>query len=84
MFSGKMLPTDNTFTPVQWIGRDGTPLECEEKIALLNDNLLEIQELCQQAFADALQMGCSEEFMRIVLQNMVDSLKRNSSRPFSC
>jgi hypothetical protein len=59
------------------MGRDGAPLECEEKISLLNDNMIEIQELC-------LQMGCSEEFMRIVLRNMVDSLKRNGSRPFSC
>jgi len=84
MFPGKITSADTVFTPVQWIGRDGTALECEEKISLLNDNLLEIQELCQQAFTDALQMGCSEEFMRIVLQNMVDSLKRNSNRPFSC
>ncbi len=81
MYITKMLTGD---TPSQWIGRDGMPLECEERISLLNDNLLEIKELCQQAFADAMQMGCSEEFMRIVLHNMVDSLKRNDKRPFSC
>lgn len=71
-------------TPVQWISREGVTIECEEKISLLNDNLMEIREMCQQAFTEALQMGCSEEFMRIVLQNMVDSLKRNGTRPFSC
>ncbi len=73
-----------TFAPAQWIGRDGMPVTCEEKISLLNDNLAEIHELCQQAFEEAMQMGCSEEFLRIVLQNMVGSLKRAGKRPFSC
>ena len=70
--------------PAQWIGRDGMPMTCEEKITLLNDNLAEIQELCQHAFEEAMQMGCSEEFLRIVLQDMVSSLKRASKRSFSC
>jgi hypothetical protein len=75
---------DNSVVPIQWIGRDGIPLECQEKIALLNENLSEIQERCQQAFTEALQAGCSEEFMRIVLQNMIASLKRQTERPFNC
>ncbi len=70
--------------PKQWIGRDGMPLTCEEKIMLLNDHMEEINELCQQAFEEAMHMGCSEEFMRIVLQEMISALKRNSRKPFSC
>lgn len=73
-----------TFIPAQWIGRDGMPMTCEEKIALLNDNLQEIHELCQHAFEEAVQVGCSEEFMRIVLQDLVASLKRTGKKPFSC
>ena len=73
-----------TFVPAHWIGRDGMPLTCEEKISLLNDNLEEIHELCQHAFKEAIQMGCSEEFLRIVLQDMVATLKRTEKRPFSC
>ena len=72
--SGDTLPT-----PVQWIGRDGTPIQSEDDINQLNDNLREIYEVCQRAFTDAVQMGCSEDFMRIVLQNMVDSLKRSAN-----
>ncbi|MEI6730666.1 MAG: hypothetical protein WCL30_05340 [Pseudomonadota bacterium] len=66
--------------PLQWIGRDGMPLDCKDKIATLNENLSQIHSLSQQAFEDAVQMGCSEEFLRIVLQNLVDSLKRNGNR----
>ncbi|HEU5048336.1 MAG TPA: hypothetical protein VFT64_10905 [Rickettsiales bacterium] len=67
-----------TFVPSQWVGRDGVPLESEEKISTLNNNLAEVYEVCQHAFVEAVQMGCSEDFMRIVLRNMIDSLKRNS------
>lgn len=74
----------SSFVPAQWIGRDGMPLTCDEKILMLNDSLEEIHELCQHAFEEATQMGCSEEFLRIVLQDMVTSLKRAGKRPFSC
>jgi hypothetical protein len=59
--SNKSASATGTFVPAQWIGRDGTVMTCEEKISLLNDNLQEIHELCQQAFEEAMQMGCSEE-----------------------
>lgn len=83
MSSNKPLSGDSVFAPVQWIGRDGMPLQGDEKISMLNKNLAEIHELCQHTFADAMQAGCSEEFMRIVLRNMIDSLKRNSDRTYS-
>lgn len=72
------------FVPSQWIGRDGLPLASEENVSLLNVHLQEIHDLCQQAFEEAMQMGCSEEFLRIVLQNMISSLKRTSKKPFTC
>lgn len=80
----KAYVNNETFVPSQWIGRDGMPLTCEEKIVLLNDHLSDIHELCQQAFEEATQMGCSEEFLRIVLQDMISSLKRINKKPFSC
>ncbi len=80
----KTASATGTSVPAQWIGRDGMPMTCDEKIALLNDNLGEIHELCQHAFEEAMQMGCSEEFLRIVLQDMIATLRRNSKRPFAC
>ena len=84
MASNMPSSATGTFIPAQWIGRDGMPMTCEEKISLLNDNLQEIHEMCQHAFEEAVQAGCSEEFMRIVLQDLVGSLKRRSKQPFSC
>lgn len=78
MSPNKTTSGDSVFAPVQWIGRDGMPLQGDDKISVLNANLAEIHEMCQHAFADAAQMGCSEDFLRIVLRNMIDSLKRNT------
>jgi hypothetical protein len=84
MSSSNPSSATGTFIPAQWIGRDGMPMTCEEKILLLNDNLQEIHELCQHAFEEAVQVGCSEEFMRIVLQDLIASLKKTGRKPFSC
>ena len=66
--------------PSRWIGRDGDPVTCEEKIKLLNENLSEIRELCQQALEDAVLMGCSEHFVRVVLSDLVASLEQPYAR----
>jgi hypothetical protein len=84
MSLNKSSAQNEMFSPTQWIGRDGMPLACEEKILLLNDHMQEIQALCQQAFEEAMHMGCSEEFLRIVLQNMISSLTRTNRKPFNC
>lgn len=60
---------------IVWIGRDGMPIGCEEKIRILTDNLREIFELCQYALGDAMAAGCSEHHLRMVLSDMIASLK---------
>lgn len=82
MTMSNVAEKNGAFVPSQWIGRDGMPLTGEDKVPLLNEHLQEIHKLCQQAFDEAIQMGCSEEFLRIVLQNMVSSLKRTTRNPY--
>ncbi len=60
---------------VQWIGRDGMPVACQEKVKVLNDNLNEIRELCQYIMQSAVAMGCGEHFIRMVLSDVVAGLK---------
>ncbi len=57
-----------------WRQPDGKPVSCVEKIKVLNENLAEIHQLAQDAFEDGLLMGCSEDQLRDVLRQMVDSL----------
>ena len=58
-----------------WRQPDGKPLSCDEKIKVLNENLGEIRQLAQDALEDGLLMGCSEEQLRQVLRELVDSLE---------
>lgn len=68
------------FIPARWISRDGDAVACEEKIKILNDNLAEIRELCQHALEDAVLMGCSEHFVRVVLSDLISSLEKPYAR----
>jgi len=58
-----------------WRQPDGKPLSCFEKIKVLNENLAEIRQLAQDALEDGLLMGCSENQLRLVLRQLVDSLE---------
>ena len=61
--------------PSAWRAPDGTPLGCLEKIKVLNENILEIQEMCREALEDAVLMGCDEAQIRAVLLELVTGLQ---------
>ena len=58
-----------------WRAPDGTPLSCFEKIKVLNENLGEIGQMCQDALEDAVLMGCDEEQIRGVLLTLIKDLE---------
>jgi hypothetical protein len=57
-----------------WRQDDGAPVSCLEKIKVLNDNYAELKQMAQDAFEDALLMGCSERQVREVLRELIDAL----------
>ena len=59
----------------KWKETDGTPVSCEEKLKILNENLNEIRQYCQDAFEDALLMDCDEEQIRNTLSSVIASMK---------
>ncbi|MEE9544443.1 MAG: hypothetical protein V3V55_02450 [Rhodospirillales bacterium] len=69
----------NTKKPKQrqivWQQPDGSPVTCEEKLKVLNENLEEIRQYCQDAFEDALLMGCDEEQVRMVFESAIETMK---------
>ncbi len=58
-----------------WLTPEGKPVSCLEKIKVLNENLNEIREMCQDALEDAVLMGGDEPQVRQVLQELLDSLE---------
>ena len=68
----KPLPTQEK--GFVWRESDGTPVSCVEKLKVLEENLAEIQEMCQEALEDAVLMGCDEDQARSVLRQLVAAL----------
>jgi len=60
--------------PPIWRQDDGAPVSCLEKIKVLNENYVELQQMAQDAFEDALLIGCSEAQVRGVLHQLIDAL----------
>jgi len=58
-----------------WHHDDGAPVSCHEKIKVMNENLAEIRQMAQDAFEDALLMGCSEAQVRDVFMAVMRDLR---------
>ncbi len=71
--SNATVPTPPRTPPV-WRKDDGEPVSCLEKIKVLNENYAELRQTAQDAFEDALLIGCSEAQVREVLRELVDGL----------
>lgn len=63
-----------------WRAPDGTPVACLEKIKVLNENLEEIRQMCQDTLEDAVLMGCDETQIRHVLLALIQSLEEPFKR----
>ncbi|MDY0873167.1 hypothetical protein [Dongia rigui] len=58
-----------------WKQPDGQPVSCLEKVKVLNQNLIEIRQLAQDALEDAVLMGCDEAQIRAVFNDLVAKLE---------
>jgi len=64
-----------------WLTPQGDKVSCIEKIKILNENLEEIQALAQEAFEDAVLMGCDEAQFKKVLQDIAQSVANPYTKP---
>lgn len=60
---------------IVWRAPDGSVVSCVEKLKVLRENLGEIEQACQDAFEDALLMGCDEKQIRDVFRKLIESLE---------
>ncbi|MFO0145215.1 MAG: hypothetical protein ACK54C_07800 [Betaproteobacteria bacterium] len=59
----------------RWISSGGNPIACVEKLKVLNDNYTELQQMMQDAFEDALLMGCDEAQLRLCFSEIAGRLE---------
>ncbi len=55
----------------KWYGDNGDIISCTEKIKVMSENMTELFQLAQDAFEDALLMGCGEAQLREYLAQLV-------------
>jgi hypothetical protein len=68
-------PKKRSHRPRVWRTPEGEPVSCLEKIKVLNENIEEIRQMSQDAFEDAILMGCGEDQFRQVLHELVEALE---------
>jgi hypothetical protein len=60
---------------IVWRSPSGEVIACVEKNKVLQENLAEIRQICQDALDDAVLMGCDEQQVRAVFTELVASLE---------
>jgi hypothetical protein len=60
---------------VIWRGTNGEIIACVEKNKVMQENLEEIRQVCEDALGDAVLMGCDEKQVRDVLTELIAQLK---------
>tara|TARA_B100000029_G_C17396851_1_gene895536 strand:+ start:631 stop:861 length:231 start_codon:yes stop_codon:yes gene_type:complete len=62
------------FLPEIWRDEDKNPLTCIEKIKILNENIIEINQMANEAFEDGMLMGTDPNQIKSALKAAVENL----------
>ncbi|WP_434779753.1 hypothetical protein [Neisseria sp. Ec49-e6-T10] len=57
-----------------WHDDQGNNLSCTEKVKVMSQNMDELWQMLQDAYEDALLMGCNDQQIKMYLEDMVKSL----------
>ena len=64
----------------KWYADDGSIISCTEKVKVMSENMNELYSVAQDAFEDALLMGCGEAQLRDYLAKLIDGLENPYSK----
>ena len=67
-----MTDDEKNILPKIWKGSNNEAISCSEKIKLLNENIIEIKRMADDAIEDAILMGADENQ---VIETIIQSLK---------
>ncbi|MDB9761889.1 hypothetical protein OAC06_03645 [Alphaproteobacteria bacterium] len=67
------MSNENNILPKVWIGENSSVISCSEKIKLLNENIIEIKRMSDDAIEDAVLMGADP---KQVIDTLIKSLKQ--------
>ncbi len=62
-------------TQIIWRSPTGEVIACVEKNKVLQENLVEMRQICQDALEDAVLMGCDEQQVRAVFTELIAGIE---------
>ena len=60
--------------PSFWKSSDNSKISCKEKIVILNNNIIELQNLMNQIYDEAILMGVDKKQIKKVISKLVTNL----------
>ena len=60
--------------PEFWKSSDNSKISCKEKIVILNNNVIELQNLINQIYDEAILMGVDKNQIKKVINNLAINL----------
>ena len=64
----------NKLYPNYWKTSDNSKISCKEKIVILNNNVIELQNLINQIYDEAILMGVDKTQIKKVISNLATNL----------
>ena len=64
----------------KWYADDGSIISCTEKVKVMSENMNELYSVAQDAFEDALLLGCGEAQLRDYLAKLIEGLENPYSK----
>ncbi len=64
----------NKLYPDFWKTSDNSKISCKEKIVILNNNVIELQNLINQIYDEAILMGVDKKQIKKVINNLSTNL----------
>ena len=64
----------NKLFPDFWRTKNNTKISCKEKVIVLNNNLVELQDLINQIYDEAILMGVDKKQIEKIISNVTTNL----------
>ena len=71
---GARLMKKNKIFPDYWKTSNNSKISCKEKIVILNNNIIELQNLINQIYDEAILMGVDKKQIEKIINNAANNL----------
>ena len=73
-----MNSNEKNILPKTWEGLDDENISCTEKIKILNENIIEIHQIIEDALEDAVLMGADpKQVIKVIIKSLEEKNSNN-------